>query len=269
MRDIINKYMNKIQTEQSINYTPMFITLGFLIFQLLLLFLTHSGLKSDKKLSKKISAITGKQYKVIIINKSDPDAYCFGGIGGRSLYICDSLIKMCSEDEVLAICLHEVGHIKNLDTLKGILLNLGAIGFVMMAPFKIYLNKSINIKIRNVAGILCFIIIIAVYTGGHDTIIGKLNEYRADKEASKYGYGKPLASALTKLEEYYEKEFIKTKPWKITILLRKIEKILDVHPSTKNRVKKIFQNEKLYESIANSNKEKVKEIITNDLKEDT
>lgn len=166
----------------------------------------------DQELNEKISALLQSvgfsSSGIFSVDASKRDnrlnAY-FGGIGKtKRVVLFDTLIQKLSHSELLAVLGHELGHFKNKDMIKNILIMSGFI----FALFAIFGNLSPqtfqNLSIPNDAGfILIFIILFSTpvlfFAMPIIWYFSRKNEFNADKFGSNLQSKADLKSALLKL----------------------------------------------------------------------
>lgn len=160
-----------------------FFTIGNLIYRL---YKIYQSVKidfgrRDVDLINEIKKITGKEYNINCIVEKTAGAWA---LTDKILY-SSSLRRQLSHRELIAVILHETSHINNNDSAK-----------------KAVLSLFPTIPILLLDSWLGYFLIPIAFEAIINSPISKYNEYRADSEAKKYGYGEELASALVKLEEY-------------------------------------------------------------------
>ena len=200
----------------------------------------------DKNLSQKIISITKDSNVKVHILDIDEKANAFN-LGTADIYLTNDLFNLLTEDEIVAVCLHEYGHFYyghfNERNIKFSLADF--IACFAMIPFGI---------ITYGIGFIFWPIIMPILTKMGYTAVDrksyKLQEYAADSYAKEKGYGKQLASALIKFEQYVYSEFreqiCKKKRYSeiecashYEKLISKHSKKADAHPTTKNRVEEL------------------------------
>ena len=161
------------------------------------------------------------------------------------IYIGKPLLKMLTPQELVAVLLHELGHVYAATShLPNNLISL----------FKEILLKPINSKIFKsdmIFSKLLFLysMIISVLIHGI-TFTQHVGEHRADNFSLKYGYGDDMVTALNKfhtIEKMYRKREPKAKTFlkKFIVLFWKIfsldedEKKKSSHPDTMKRIEKL------------------------------
>ena len=133
----------------------------------------------------------------------------FGGFGKmKTIVLYDTLLEQMTEDEIVAIFAHEMGHNKHKDTLK--LLGLNVVNILLIACSlwavvslpEIYADfgfDGINYGFAFVlAGTVC-LSFISPFVGLFTSALSRKFEYAADKFAVDNGCGVELISGLKKL----------------------------------------------------------------------
>ena len=138
---------------------------------------------------------------------SKANAY-FSGFGKKKrIVLFDTLMKQMSEDEVVAVLAHEVGHYKLKHVIKGMVFGLFTTA-IMFYIFSLFVGNPIFVQAVGVSessfaiGLIIFSILfepVSAVIGLIQTILSRKNEYQADAYAAKHGYGAPLVSGLKKL----------------------------------------------------------------------
>jgi len=129
----------------------------------------------------------------------------FAGLGkSKRVVLFDTLLKKLSENEILAVLGHELGHFKHKDIIK----NIAAIGIVLFIFFAILGNlpeslfKELGVP-KNGANIiiigLLFSDMVFFILQPFINMISRHNEFEADKVGGELVSKKDLASALKKL----------------------------------------------------------------------
>lgn len=259
----LNNYLEKIQEEIEIDSkTALYLFEAILAFTIMIVLLFANS-KRDLHLESILEKITGKKYFVRIVYQTQPNAFCFGGLG-RSVFVTHGLITLLTEREIIAVCLHEIGHITNYDTIKNLAVAGASAGttHLIINAFSRKIAESNFTKTKLISGVILTVLICLVILKAPGLLLGKIHEYRADRYASKYGYGKDLISALQKLEKWIKEYKFKMygPETKFSKILDKISNFLDVHPEFKDRIKALLESEKLYEEIYNKNISALKKL---------
>ena len=170
---------------------------------------------SDGELRRKIndySKMIGYSLKNIFIidgsKRSTKANAFFSGLGPKkTIALYDTLIENHTDEELLAVLAHEVGHYKKNHVFKGLVLSLAQIG-LMCFLFQLCLNEgeisfALGGKIPTFhLGLIGFSLLyspIGLMTGVMMNIFSRKNEYEADKFAKDTYDGKQLSLALKKL----------------------------------------------------------------------
>lgn len=138
---------------------------------------------------------------------SKANAY-FTGVGKtKTIVLFDTLLNLMTEDEIVAVFAHEMGHNKHKDTLKGFAsaaiecVIIAAIAYLLVTDVSVYAQfdlAGINYGFAYVLIDIAFDFIsplIGLIANG----ISCRFEYAADAYAVESGYGEALISALKKL----------------------------------------------------------------------
>lgn len=133
----------------------------------------------------------------------------FGGFGKmKTIVLYDTLLEQMTEDEIIAVFAHEMGHNKHKDTIK--LLGINVVNVLMIAVslwavvslpeiYKDFGFDGVNYGFAFVlAGTVCMAFI-SPFIGLFASSLSRKLEYAADKFAADNGYGEALISGLKKL----------------------------------------------------------------------
>jgi STE24 endopeptidase len=243
---------NDFLPETVITIHPFATTLILTIFVQFLRFAYElARSKRNTMPEKKLKEITGKTYKCRIVHNKWPNAFTYGT---KTIFITDRLVKILSERELVAVLLHEVGHISEHHKVEEIARML--ILFHVSPKLTALLCKMINKYAPSypmqvmVIYLYAFIFLYMV----SKNFLERLLEDKADLYASKAGYGKELASALKKIQANTKSGLfgIWKKPrYKI---LRIVQKIFMTHPYIEDRVEKVLDRSKDFRAAAKSGK---------------
>lgn len=165
-------------------------------------------LELKEKIERLLSSSGFKTNGIFVMDASKRDARLnayFGGLGSsKRVVLFDTLLQKITQNELLAILGHELGHFKNRDMYK----NIAISGALMLLVFYIFGNlnseifKAINTEeapysiialiVLLSSSILFFIMPLISY-------FSRKNEYEADRYGSELSSAKDLISALLKL----------------------------------------------------------------------
>ncbi len=152
------------------------------------------------------------------------NAYCSGFGKFKRIVLFDTLIKQCSEEEIVAILAHEIGHSKHKHQLKMIPLSclsiiLNVIILFLFLELEV-LSTSFGFDSVNYgfAIIMFFVCIspISILTSLFMNKISRKHEYQADKYAA-LNYDKNIM--INSLKTISRENFVNLTPHKLTVLL--------------------------------------------------
>jgi STE24 endopeptidase len=132
----------------------------------------------------------------------------FSGIGKKKkIVLYDTLIQNHTEDELVAVLAHEVGHFKKKHIITGLLVSVLQIGIMLFLMSFIITNKDLSVALgATESGIhlnlIAFTILyapISKISGLLMNLISRKNEFEADAFATSTFAGQPLIEALKKL----------------------------------------------------------------------
>ena len=136
------------------------------------------------------------------------NAYFTGFGKSKTIVLYDNLLKVMSDEEIIAIFAHEMGHGLHKDTLKNSFLSLLNIVIIvvlawLLARFpEIYVDfgfAGLNYGFGLIVLFECVMPIVTVLLGLISSAHSRRAEYRADEQAFKEGYADQLITALKKL----------------------------------------------------------------------
>ena len=215
---------------------------------ILLIIASYDLIKSieiNKPLSEKVNKIlrSGNKWIVHVLNDKTIAAFSFGF--GRHVFVSTELIKIMNERELMAILLHEVYHNTKKHTYKELMYKYPLF----------YIASFVAITTASTAGILFagFISLFLIIKGGDiffNMTFGRNMEYKADSFAATHGYGDDLISALKKIKSWVKEKtkYVQCGRW--CKLMQKIDRIIDEHPTMKNRIQNILKQDKEIKNIA-------------------
>ena len=266
-RELIGEsYGRKVSTTlASLSPSIIYIIITTILTLILTIWVIYISSKRNLHLESLVRKITGKKYFIRTLNIKEPNAFCFGGFGS-SIFITKGLLDICTEGETIALCLHEAGHITTLDSIKSLtfeLTSLGFVGYLIRNNIKKLVASNISSPAKIIISCFCILLFGLLTRETTGILVGKLHEYRADTAAAKYGYGKELIQALGKLENWVKNYKFKIygNPSKFELAMTKLTGIIDVHPSTENRIKNLLTKVELYETIAKKDISSIRKFI--------
>ncbi|MEM8965365.1 MAG: M48 family metallopeptidase [Bacteroidota bacterium] len=135
----------------------------------------------------------------------------FSGIGSKKkVVLYDTLIEQHSEEELVAIIAHEVGHYKKKHIISGLFLSVAQIGFTLYILSLLIFNEALSLALggQQLAvhlNLIAFGILyspISTLTGLLMNVVSRKNEFEADAYAAQTYSSNPLQQALKKLSAY-------------------------------------------------------------------
>ncbi len=134
----------------------------------------------------------------------------FSGFGKfKSIVLYDNLIEKMSNEEIVAVLAHEIGHGKHKDTLRNLLMGLVQMG-IMLYFLQLFLSwEALSISFGFESVHIGFgLILFSVFLSPIDILldvplsaISRWAEYRADGYAKEHGYKDAMISALKRLAQ--------------------------------------------------------------------
>lgn len=169
-------------------------------------------------LRKKIEALANKVKfpltNIFIIDGSKrstkANAY-FSGLGNKkSIVLYDTLVKEHSEEEIVAVLAHEVGHYKKKHIRQGMLLSVLHTGILLFLLSRFIFSPELSLALGVQEptfhiGLIAFMMLwspISMVTGIFMNMFSRKNEYEADRFAKDHYDAEPLISALKKLSAH-------------------------------------------------------------------
>ncbi len=132
----------------------------------------------------------------------------FSGLGSKKrIVLYDTLISELTDEQIVAVLAHEVGHYKLKHVYIGLLMSLSQTA-IMIWLLSIAISKpELSLALGATApsfymGVLAFGLLfspISTFTGVISNIVSRKHEYQADSFANKLGYGHALIAGLIKL----------------------------------------------------------------------
>ena len=152
------------------------------------------------------------------------NAYITGFGKTKTIVLYDNLVNAMTPDEICAVFAHELGHGLHKDVLKGQIFSLiqffvmAAIACVCVREPSLHTDFGFTEVNFGFAYILIGVILglVQPFLALFSNARSRKAEYRADRQAVKEGYGKPMISALKKLAR---DNFAHLSPSKINVLL--------------------------------------------------
>lgn len=239
-------------------YLILMITMSFLSLLVMRKKYTFTEME-DGELRSQIEAYASEAKKKVrhikIYDESkksnDKNAFLLKFLWIREFGIADSFINENSEDELLAVLLHEIGHLKHKKNIWNYMhyafLVLVFLFFVWLIPHAQYIvdlnaliNRSFGLDHTNyVLSLMVFSYVfvpVSFVTGLYHNFVSCKEEKEADKNAVDHGYGQALIDTFTQLSS---DELIDVNPHPI------VERFYYDHPGMYQRISYIqaWENE--------------------------
>jgi STE24 endopeptidase len=162
-------------------------------------------------LAEKIGFPMGGVYVMDASKRSSHgNAYFTGVFGKKRIVLFDTLLDGMSDDEVLAVLAHELGHFKlhhvRWGLIRGLAMSLGIFYLLsLMLPYEMFYEAFGFSGVSNYAGLVVFSMwfgLVEFYLNPMQSYLSRRNEFAADRFARvTLGTGAALMTALKKLRE--------------------------------------------------------------------
>jgi heat shock protein HtpX len=187
--------------------------------------------------------------RVYVIDNPQPNAFATGRNPSHAAVAATTgLLNMLTRDEVAAVISHELGHVRNHDTLLMTVTATLAGAISMLAQFGLYFgggNRNNNGGM-GLLGTLAMVILAPLAAMLVQMAISRTREYAADAAGAEIS-GRPeaLASALTKIEaaaRQIENVPAEEKPATAHLFIinplsgARMDNLFSTHPATENRI---------------------------------
>ncbi len=160
--------------------------------------------------AKKVNFKLDKIFMIDGSQRSSKANAFFSGFGSRKkVVLYDTLLTKLSNDEIVGVLSHEIGHYKKKHIIYNLILGVFQTG-IMLFLLSLFINNNIlaqSVGLQTTSfhiGLIVFAILytpISVITSLFTNILSRKFEYQADNYAKKYGYANALISALKKLSK--------------------------------------------------------------------
>jgi Zn-dependent protease with chaperone function len=248
--------------------TPVVLIVAFkFLMSWLVMFFSLISQSQDSKLwSYKLWLATGRKKRcdVRILDIKDIGPNAMAIFGSSTIFITKELVDMCSEREIIAICMHEMSHVMTHDNLLGLLAKYGSALSIILLFLKVADGEKFRRSSDVFKGIISILSIIAfclIPTVLLNRTLGRWMENKSDSYSAKMGFGKDLISALKKINKWADQQNKNYRPNSVEKFLDKISNAIDEHPPLKERVENILKKEELYNAINKKNIKGVKDVI--------
>jgi Zn-dependent protease with chaperone function len=119
--EILDQEVERKERLNEESIAPLIIPFIFAFFTVILIILgIYSASKVSTSLSNTLRKVTGNdKWKVRILNSPVPNAMALA-VGGHTIFITKAFVKMLTERELIGVMLHEVKHMRTLDSLQSV-----------------------------------------------------------------------------------------------------------------------------------------------------
>jgi heat shock protein HtpX len=185
--------------------------------------------------------------RVYVIDSPQPNAFATGRNPSHAAVAATTgLLRMLSWDEIAAVISHELGHVKNHDTLLMTVTATLAGAISMLAQFGMFFGGGNRNGNAGVLGTLAMIILAPLAAMLVQMAISRTREYAADAAGAEIS-GKPaaLASALAKIDaaaHQIENTAAEENPATAHLFIinplsgARMDNLFSTHPATENRI---------------------------------
>jgi heat shock protein HtpX len=187
--------------------------------------------------------------KVYIIENDQPNAFATGRNPENSAVAATTgLLRSLSQEEIAGVLAHELGHVKNRDTLVMTITATIAGAISMLANFALFFGGNRNNPL-GIVGALLMMILAPLAAMLVQMAISRSREYEADRLGAEIS-GQPLwlAGALEKLDaaaRRIDNVAAERNPATAHLFIvnplhaRSMDNLFSTHPSTANRVRRL------------------------------
>jgi heat shock protein HtpX len=190
--------------------------------------------------------------KVYLLETSQPNAFATGrNPENAALAVTRGLLQACDSEELAGVLAHELGHVKNRDTLTMTITATlaGAIGFLAQFAFFFGMGRGNRNNPLGVVGTLLIMILAPLAAMLVQMVISRTREYAADRAGAEIS-GEPLwlARALQKIERLAQgvvNQPAERHPASAHLFIINplhmggVDNLFRTHPSTEERVRRL------------------------------
>lgn len=180
-----------------------------------------------------------------IVDMPQPNAFATGRNPDHAAVAATrGLIEMLTPEELAGVMAHEIGHIRNRDTLTMTITATIAGAVSMLANFALFFGGNRNAG--GIIGTLALAILAPMAAGLVQMAISRTREYSADQAGAEIsGHPMWLASALEKIESYARRsrnDYAESNPATAHMFIinplsgEGRDSLFSTHPATENRV---------------------------------
>ena len=181
--------------------------------------------------------------RVYIIDEPHPNAFATGrNPQNAAVAATTGLLNMLSRDEVAGVMAHELGHVKNRDTLIMTMVATIAGAISMLANFGLFFRGGGNNGNQNIAATLLAVFVAPFAAMIVQMAISRTREYGADRAGAEIsGNPRALASALAKISGMAQRipnPVAQRNPAtaQLYIVPAHVSEMFSTHPATEKRI---------------------------------
>lgn len=190
--------------------------------------------------------------KVYIIETPQPNAFATGrNPQNAAVAATTGLLKVLNQDEIAGVMAHELGHVKNRDTLIMTMTAVVAGAISMLANFGMFFGNNRDNPLGFI-GVLAMIIIAPMAAMIVQMAISRTREYAADRAGADIsGNPSALASALEKIQNAARgipMQSAETNPASGQLFIinplsgANMDTLFSTHPATENRIAALMEH---------------------------
>lgn len=190
--------------------------------------------------------------KIYVTPSESPNAFATGrNPEHAAVAATQGILKLLNDDELTAVMSHELGHVKNRDTLVGVVVATiaGAISYLaFMARWMPFFGSDDDDRGGNMLVFLIVGILSPIAAAMVQMAISRQREFLADRAAAEISHKSlALASALEKLQYYSRRIPLRTSPAAAHLFIvnplrfKGISSLFSTHPPVEERVARLRQ----------------------------
>jgi len=185
--------------------------------------------------------------QIYVIDQPQPNAFATGRSPEKgAVAVTTGIMQQLSREELAGVIAHELGHIKNRDTLIMTVAATVAGAISMLAQFGFFFGGNRDRGGAGIIGVIVAMILAPIAAMLIQMMISRTREYSADRLGGEI-CGNPLwlASALARISgqsERYEMDSVESHPATAPLFIvnplsgRRMDGLFTTHPSTENRI---------------------------------
>jgi heat shock protein HtpX len=185
--------------------------------------------------------------RVYVADTPQPNAFATGRDPGHAAVCATTgLLQMLDRDEIAGVMAHELGHVKNRDTLTMTITATLAGAVAMLANFAFFFGGNRNNNPLGIVGVLVAALVAPIAAMIVQMAISRTREYSADRAGAEIS-GRPeaLASALAKISNAAQRipnVAAEQNPAAAHLFIltplsgERMDNLFSTHPATENRI---------------------------------